>query len=146
MQYNNLKFIIDADIIEKIFSTFNSKSPFNLKKSIKSMLKEYNNLDYSDFYVRLALDLEKAYKTIKNSNYLYRSKNNFNIVILKYRMKDVNSNKGKSAGWRIIALVDEINQIFYLLDLYKHSNGKENLSNDEISKLKLLCDEYAKES
>lgn len=29
------------------------------------MLKEYNNLDYSDFYVRLALDLEKAYKTIK---------------------------------------------------------------------------------
>lgn len=109
------------------------------------MLKEYNNLDYSDFYVRLALDLENAYKTIKKSNYLYRSKNNFNIVILKYRMKDVNSNKGKSAGWRIIALVDEINQIFYLLDLYKHSNGKENLRDDEFSKLKLLCDEYAKE-
>lgn len=145
MQYNNLKFIVDTDKIEEIFSTFNSKSPFNLKKSIKSMLKEYNNLDYSDFYVRLALYLENAYKTIKKSNYLYRSKNNFNIVILKYRMKDINSNKGKSAGWRIIALVDEINQIFYLLDLYKHSNGKENLRDDEFSKLKLLCDEYAKE-
>ena len=65
MQYNNLKFIVDTDKIEEIFSTFNSKNPFNLKKSIKSMLKEYNNLDYSDFYVRLALDLENAYKTIK---------------------------------------------------------------------------------
>ncbi|UKI49013.1 MAG: hypothetical protein L6U99_09435 [Clostridium sp.] len=30
--------------------------------------------------------------------------------------------------------------------MYKHSNGKENLRDDEISKLKLLCDEYAKRS
>lgn len=58
-------------------------------------------------------------------------------------MKDRNNNSGKSKGWRIIALVDDENNIFYLLDLYSHSQGKDNLSYNEEKKIRLLCDEYA---
>lgn len=143
MQQKIKSFIVDPDILDKIFIAFENKSPFNLKKSIKNIMNEYSINDVKEFYVYLSLELNVAYSNAKQSNYIYHNKKYFKIAIIKLRMKDRNNNSGKSKGWRIIALVDDENNIFYLLDLYSHSQGKDNLSYNEEKKIRLLCDEYA---
>ena len=143
MQQSITHFIIDAEEIDNIFNSFTHKSPFNLKKSIKVIMKEYNYSDYNDFYAHLFLEIQTAYKDVKPKNYIYHNGKYYKIAILKYRMQDISSNSGKSKGWRIVALVDEENNLFFLLDLYKHSNGKDDLTPDENKKVRLLCDEYA---
>lgn len=37
---------------------------------------------------------------------------------------------------------DEINKVLYLLSIYKHSKGKNDLTPEENKKVRLLCDEY----
>ena len=142
MQQNITVFIVNPDKIDEIFKDFIHKSPFSLKKSIKTMMKYYK-LDDNDFYCQLSLELSSSYKDVKPKNYIYHNGKYFKIAILKYRMMDYQSNSGKSKGWRIVALVDELNNYFYLLDLYKHSQGKDDLTPDENKKVRQLCDEYA---
>ena len=143
MQQSITNFIIDVEELDNIFSTFDHKSPFNLKRSIKEIMKEYNYSDYTDFYAHLALEIQTAYKDVRPKNYIYHNGKNYKIAVLKYRMQDISSNSGKSKGWRIVALIDEDNDVFFLLDLYKHSKGKDDLTPDENKKVRLLCDEYA---
>ena len=143
MQNNKVLFHVDPDTINEIFHDFLHKSPFNLKNSIKAMMKEYNYKEKELFYGQLVLELQASYRNVKQSNYIYHNGNYYKIAILKYRMQDLNSNSGKSSGWRVIALIDELNGIYYLLDLYKHSKGKDNLTNKELTDVKAFCDEYA---
>lgn len=110
---------------------------------MKEMMKEYNYKDQNDFYAHLVLELQNAYKEVNSKNYIYHNGKCFKIAIMKYRMQDISSNSGKRKGWRVVALIDEKNDLFFLLDLYKHSNGKDDLTPDENKKVRLLCDEYA---
>lgn len=143
MQQNITNFIIDPQDIEDIFDTFVHKNPFSLKKEYKNFKKEYAALDDVMFLGLLSLEIQAAYKNAKQSNYIYHNKNQHKIAIIKFRIRDVKSHSGKSNGWRAIALVDEINNIFYLLSLYKHSNGKDNLTSQEKREVRDLCDEYS---
>jgi len=142
MKQDNIQFIINPDEINKYFEDFEHKSPFNLYKCFKEISKEYK-MNGKELYYFLSLEIKTAYENLKTNDYFYRSKIHYKIAIIKYRMKDDTSNHGKSKGWRIIALIDEINGLFYLLEMYKHSKGKDNLTNDEKNKIKLFCDEYA---
>ena len=142
MQNAEIDFIVEPKIINEIFNDFKHKSPFNLEKIIKDYIKQYKIQDETQFFVLLSQELKSAYKHISNRHYIYHSHSFYSVVIIKYRMSDFTQNKGKSSGFRVVALVDEINKLFYLLDLYKHSDGKDNLTPDEKTKLKELCDEY----
>lgn len=68
MQQKIKSFIVDPDILDKIFIAFENKSPFNLKKSIKNIMKEYSINDVKEFYVHLSLELNVAYSNAKQSN------------------------------------------------------------------------------
>ena len=142
MQNETYDYILKPEDIKKYLSDFKHKSPFNLRNSIKIMMKEYNILeDY--FYTHLVNELSAAFKITKAKDYIYHNGKYYKIAIIKFRMQDEKANSGKSNWWRIVALIDGLNRIFYLLDLYKHSQGKDNLTAIEIKKLKELCDEYA---
>ena len=106
-------------------------------------MKKYNHLnDEKTFFIILASELNAVYKSIKTSDFIYHNKENYKIGILKCRMADDKHNKGKSYGWRVIALIDDINSIFILLSIYMHSKGKNDLTPIENKKVRELCDEY----
>ncbi len=142
MQQNITDFIVNPDVLNEFFSGFVNKSPFNLKKSIKAMMKDYLSISELDFYIYLTMEIKSAYKEAKQKNYIYHNGKYYKIAIIKFRMIDENSNSGKSKGWRVIGLVDELNNLFFLLDLYKHSLGKDDLTPNENKKVRLFCDEY----
>ena len=143
MQQKIINFIVEPDKLDNIFKDFLHKSPFNLKKSIRIMMKDYNFIDENNFYYNLTLELNSAYKEVKPKDYIYHNGKCYKIAILKFRMQDASSNSGKSKGWRVISLVDEKNDLFFLLNLYKHSQGKDDLTPIENRKIRLFCDEYA---
>ena len=144
MQQNVINFIVEPDDIDYVFSSFKHKNPFSLKSEYKEYRK-YLGIKISDeeFAVLLASELQAAYKNVKQGDYIYHNNLKFRIAILKFRKDDAKSKRGKSAGWRVIALVDEINEYFYLLSIYSHGQGKLNLSDIEKTKVRELCDEYA---
>ena len=143
MQQSCLYFIVDPNKIEEIFSSFEHKNPFSLKSQYKEYRKYIGkNISDEEFINYLAIEIQVAYKNVKSGDYIYHNGNNYKVAILKFRANDIKSNKGKSGGWRVVALVDEINSFFYLLCLYKHSKGKDNLDNIEKQKVCQLCDEY----
>lgn len=143
MQNHNVSFVIDPNKLDEYFSDFSHKSPFNLYKSIKSIKKELNIKEDSKLFEYLVLELNSVYKDIRQKDYIYHNNKCYKIAIIKFRMQDDKNNRGKSSGWRVIALIDDVNSIFYLLDLYKHSKGKDNLTIIENRMLKEMCDEYA---
>lgn len=136
-------FLVKPKDVDEVFEDFQHKSPFNLESCIKNYRKKHKINDESQFFAMLSQEIESAYKHIKKSDYIYHNMVFYNVVIVKFRMGDKNENKGTSDGHRVVALVDEINKIFYLLYLYKHSEGKDDLTPSEKTELKQLCDEYA---
>lgn len=144
MQQNIVNFIVKPDDIDYVFSSFEHKNPFSLKNEYKDYRKHTGlKVSDDDFAVLLASELQVAYKNVKPGDYIYHNDKQFRIAILKFRTDDFKSKKGKSSGWRVIALVDELNNYFYLLSIYSHSQGKANLSDIEKRKVRELCDEYA---
>lgn len=133
---------VEPQDIENIFNDFDCKNPFSFKKEYKEYRKNYSEKTDKEFEALLALELQSAYKNAKPSNYIYHNKKQHKISLIKLRIKDAKANSGKSGGWRVIALVDELNNIFYLLSLYKHSKGKDDLTPQENKKARELCDEY----
>lgn len=140
-----MNFVVDSRLIDKYFGALENKNPFNLEKALKEVRKKSRINSNDNFIGVLTERIQVAYKQVNQRNILYKSKTNQFIVILKFRMEDDSNNSGKSKGWRIISLVDNDNDFFYLLNIYSHSQGKDNLTNSEMKSLKLLCDEYAKE-
>lgn len=139
-------FVVDSDIIDEFFNAFNNKNPFTLKSEIKTFRKIYGKISDEEFNGLFANEISAAYKSVKPGDYIYHNSKRYRIAILKFRMKDGKSNAGKSAGWRIVSLVDEENDLFILLSIYKHSQGKDNLTDSEKNAVKALCDEYAEKA
>lgn len=135
--------VVRAEEVEDIFSEHNLVNPFNLKKSIKQMMKDYNIINENELYHNLSLELRSAFCNISDKNSIYFSTINRKVGIMKIRMIDEASNSGKSKGYRIVGLFDGINNIFYLLEMYKHSKGKDDLTPKESKALRKLCDDYA---
>lgn len=133
-------FIVNPEDVKNVFNGFENGNPFSLKSSIKKIQKKYN---VEDFYIILGRELQVAYKNIKRNDIFYESKNNIKIAILKFRMAGLDSRTSKRDGYRIVSLIDRVNNIFYLLDIYSHSQGKDNLTDSEKNKVRKLCDEYA---
>lgn len=142
MQQNVCSFIVSPDQIEEIFSEFTHRNPFSYKKEYKDYKKNFRSMSDNEFEGLLSNELQAAYKNAKPGDYIYHNDKKFKVAILKFRKKDDISNSGKSGGWRLIALVDEINKVLYLLSIYKHSKGKNDLTPEENKKVRLLCDEY----
>lgn len=108
------------------------------------MMRESKIKDENEFYSKLTRELSVAIKNLKDNDFIYHNNVFYYIAVIKFRMKDDNSNFGKSKGWRVVAIIDNINGIFILLDFYKHSKGKDNLTENEKKIVKEMCDEYAK--
>ncbi len=138
----NYNYLIDVETIEEFISKFDNKSPFSLKKEFKEYKKVNNFKNDSECVNLLALEIDSALVMSDNSNIIY-SCERYTIAIIKLRIKDESSNRGKSGGWRIIGLVDKIEKLFVLLSIYRHSSGKDDLSPYEKSQLRCFCDEYA---
>ncbi|MBD5390743.1 hypothetical protein HDR67_01915 [bacterium] len=144
MQQNITEFIIDPNDIEDIFKDLAHKNPFSTKTAYKDFRKEYGEFGDTDFKGLLTAELQAAYKKVKPGDYIYHCKKEFRIAIVKFRIKDAKANCGKSGGWRVVALADEVNGFFYLLALYKHSKGKDDLTQQEKKKVREMIEEYAK--
>lgn len=137
-----INFIIDPKEIDNIFKDFKQGNPFTLKNNLKKVQKKYL-FDDQELYSTLAQELQVAYKNIKRNDIIYESKKNIKIAILKFRMPGLDSKTSKRDGFRIVSLIDKENDMFYLLDIYSHSQGKDNLTDTEKNKVKKLCEEYA---
>lgn len=142
MQQTIIRFIIDPLQIEDIFKNFIHKNPFSLKSEYKFFRKYFQGISEEEIIGNLSLEIQSSIKGINPKNYFYYCKKQHKIAIVKFRIKDVKSNSGKSGGWRVVALVDYTNNLFYLLSLYKHSCGKDNLTSQEKIGVKNLCEEY----
>jgi hypothetical protein len=142
MQNNVTDFIIDSEMIDKFFENYNNKNPFHLKAELKELYKSSNIQSYKDFIAHLGDEIQAAYINSKKGDYIYHCNQNFRIAILKFRMKDISTNSGKSSGLRIVALIDEISNLCIVLSLYKHSKGNDNITKEEHERLKKLCNEY----
>lgn len=140
MEVNNI--IINPKVIDKLICEINEDLPFNLNKALKEIKKNYNIKNDLEFTLKLAEQIKCCLKLIKRSDYLYTA-NSFKLGILKFRSDDASQNKGKSSGYRIIGLIDEINSIFILFYIYKHSEGIDNINKKDLQKLKEICDKYS---
>ncbi|MDY4788925.1 MAG: hypothetical protein SO253_06470 [Bacilli bacterium] len=130
-----VSYIVIPKQIDEIFKNFKNKNPFNLKSRLKIIKKKYKNIDDDSFYEKLILEINTCCKNGK-SIVIYSSPINNKINIIKFRMKDSSIPFGKSYGWRLIALLDEVNDLFYLLDIYSHSEGKDNIDANEKKSIK----------
>ncbi len=143
-KFDDYSFLIDSELNTTYFAELEHKNPFHLNAELKTYIKSLKcQINIEDIKVELALEIQVTLKNTSKIIKLYEAKNNYKICIIKFRMADDKSNLGKSSGWRIIALMDDNNKIFYLLSIYKHSLGKDNITKDEKNKLKALCDDYS---
>ena len=104
--------VVRAKEVEDIFGYHNLVNPFNLKKSIKQVMKDYNISNENELYHNLSLELSSAFYNISDKNSIYFSTINRKVTIMKIRIIYEVSNSGKSKGYRIIGLYDGINHIF----------------------------------
>lgn len=112
-------------------STYKTNLAALLKKypTIKrDICNEFNGLSFEEIF-------QKKY-VLKDSG---------NHKILKIRIANSEQNKGKSAGFRLIAILDKNKELIVFISIYPKvgSDGKDNLSKEE---LKACLNIYKKET
>lgn len=128
--------IIDPDFIENEIRI----SPYNLRKDLKDISIEAYREIGSNILNELILGPGRPSNSI-----CYRCKNNICIYYSKIRIKDLERNKGKSGGYRIISLVDEEDLFCFVLHIYRHAHGEDNdISKNDKNKLERIVEEYYK--
>ena len=120
------KIILDHDKVNEIFGDL---TPFNLKKEIKQLSNEEKK-----FIIKYTAD--ELCLPEKPPSRCILTRNN-NLYIIKIRCPKLTNNKGKSYGYRIIILVDEIRCIGIILSILDKSKSSD-LSQYEKNKLKIL--------
>ncbi len=124
---------------EELDDFFDNILPFNMKRKLKELVKKHVNVKklISEFDAIIAL------KTVIP---LYKEKiaNKKYVSVLKVRVPDPIAKRGKSSGFRFVAIRDEVNQITFILDIFpkKGPKRKDNLTSKEAKKLKSLFLEY----
>lgn len=134
MQYS---VICEADIIDDQFGVL---SPFNLTKDTKDITDE----ELNDIAINIANELRmgtrgKTYITM----YVCQQDNLINYS--KIRCEDSTRKKGKSNGYRCIVLVDGKSHTGFILHIYRHGKGADNITHKEQNALKKLVEQYTKE-
>ena len=124
----------DADAIDAAFVD----SPFNLKRDTKGFQEEEINRIEKDVADELAYGphgetyVERYYSKISRL-----------ITYSKVRVEDKKRDRGKSGGYRCVVLVDNKNQIGYILHIYRHGHGEDNIHRKEEKVIGKIVDEYA---
>ena len=125
----------DANAIQEGFPD----SPFNLKKDIKDIDTEDLNVIFETIPNMLKAHGINSPPSIARE-YLTEDRR---VAWLKIRIEDEVRKKGKSNGYRCIALVDISNCRIFPLHLYRHSHGEsDNISKAASNQLRKIVDEY----
>ena len=133
-EFEQLNIVVNPDIIIKSFPNL----PFPLKKNYKEYCKDFQRKKSDEIEKILALEIRNALNNHYDIIYVYERI----IIISKTRMAKKNNNKGKSAGWRIIGLIDKENEMFILFDIYSHEQGKDNITKKEKEEIVKIAKAY----
>ena len=118
---------IDAKAIQALFEGY---SPFNLVKDFKNDLKE--SPEWLGKEIEAAF-IQQSYAVLLEET-VYKLNSKFQLI--KLRVKDPSSNKGKSGGYRCIVLIDWYSKFVIPVHLYfkpseeKLTEIQNNLLND----------------
>lgn len=134
---DEIKYSVVSDF-KTVQEEFADLSPYNIIKDCKELSIKEN--DYYQIANEIADELANGAGRPANID-LYISKNG-KASFAKVKIIDIKTNKGKSSGYRCIVLNDRINRIGYLLHIYKHSQGIDNISDKEKNSLKKLTEDY----
>ena len=125
--------IIDPNVNDEVFGNDN---PFNLKKDLKTCKSKYKlqEVDLARYIADEIINDPNPPKHCKICEFNYSG-------LRKLRMPDTKNKKGSSFGFRIIVLVDFINNYAILLHIYNKID-KKDLSGIEKNKIKELNKKY----
>lgn len=124
----------EPEVISEEFAN----SPFNLKKDCK-----YINEEEMIWIAENVQAEAEANRKSDTYSILYKCNANYKITYCKIRTEDKTRRRGKSGGYRVIALVDREDNLVFILHVYRHSHGEDdNISPADKNKLKKLIDEY----
>ena len=127
-----MKIIVNQDDLEEVFESI---YPFNLKRSLKFVEKNTN-----------LTNLLKEFDAIieRNQIQVIYKKNDSKIIACKVRVADKDNRRGKSSGYRVIALIDYHQELTFVFDIYSKigSGRKGDISAEEKEKLISIFDAY----
>ena len=131
--------VVDPEVVDEVL---NGLSPFNLSNDIKNIKKEVHRFSLEDIAEEVANEIMcgphgKTYCII------YVCKQDHNINYSKIRTDDFERKKGKSNGYRVIVLIDHNSKYAFILHIYRHGTGPDNLSNKERNALEQVVEEYS---
>lgn len=127
----------DIDIIEQAFG---ENSPFNLRRDAKN--HDLSGEDLEKLAENIADELlEKGFNNTSRVPLFWGYKRK--ATYAKIKIAKVSGNFGKSKGYRVIILWDDVIKEGYLLHIFDH-NEKDNLKPQEKSKLAYIVSEYIK--
>ena len=136
---NEIKYSVVSDF-RTVQEQFKDLSPYNIIKECKDLSIEEK--DYDQIANEIADELANGSGRPANTD-LYITSNR-KASFAKIKIVDINTNNGKSKGFRCIVLNDKENKIGYLLHIYKHAQGIDNISDKEKNCLRKLTEEYVK--
>ena len=129
--------IYDAPSIDECFG---SLSPYNLSKDTK----EISEQELESIAKNVTDELRYGPRFPGYVN-IYICKKDKDINYSKVRCGDKTRKKGKSGGYRCVVFVDNKLHIGYLLHIYRHSGGEDNISKKDKNKLEKLVEHYAQD-
>jgi len=128
---------------EHLDDLFEDIAPFNMKRDLKFLTKNHISLDKVLQEIEAALNLKKydakyEYSECEKGKY---------IVLVKTRIINPQNNRGEASGFRVIAIVNECEDVAYVLNLYSKdgSNRKDDITNEELQIAKKLYLEVIEE-
>ena len=138
----DLTYLVSLKDIDEFLNSFENHSPFSLKNEYKNFTKKccFSSIQKAEENLakEIKVSIEKyGYDTIYKID-------NSKVAIVKLRIRDESSNRGKSGGWRIIGLIDNFELLFILLSIYNHSSGKDDITPNEKKALREMCIEYSR--
>ena len=138
--YNNKERLMEYSVIydfNVIDENFGSLSPYNLSKDCKGV----SATELADIANNIVDELKYGPRTPAYVH-IYKSKKDKDVSYSKIRCADKTRNEGKSKGYRCVILVDNKLHVGYLLHLYKHSSGEDDISKKDKNTLKNLVESY----
>ena len=133
-----MNLIDDEDLIDSKFGVI---SPFLLKKDLISIFgKDYTLQQKQKIFRDIPLLIANGYS--KNNTRMKLGLDHPHIFCVKLRCKDERKQKGKSAGLRVLVLVDKIRNVLIPLHIYAKSD-KTDITRFEEQELKKFVSIYS---
>ena len=129
----------DADLIDEIFTPIGIDK-LSYRREIKDYCDHFSNFAEDNIITNLSDEIANIIQNNLGIITIYRHERVISIV--KFRIKDEKSNRGKSGGFRVVGLVDKANDLFVVLSIYRHSEGKDNISEEMKNYYRKVCAAY----